>query len=339
MFGPKWVHSVGTFTSRNNSDENCFVIGFAKWKIHSIAGIVAAAGLVSGCTQTGQHSSKLTANLTSRTSGSKTYAYTPKDKECLERAMFFESNRSSQDGLLAVGTVVMNRLDSGKWGNTICGVVGQKGQFAPGVLSRPMKSAALPDVQAAADAVLKGERNPKVKNAMFFHTAGLRFPYKNMHYTVVAGGNAFYEKRDRYHTAEIASKDASIAIANAYIASTRMAGAKSANTVLIATASQPALATTSTPTGGRVTSRPVLVAQADIAPMSFDTTKVAVPMDPPPQAMDYRSSTVQTVQVAQPVQSSQTTTQPGLMAYEAPNGKAVDAIGQMLLAQDRPNSL
>ncbi|ATU93638.1 hypothetical protein B5P45_11100 [Phyllobacterium zundukense] len=312
------------------------MIGFAKWKIHSIAGIIATAGLVSGCTQTGPHS-KLTANLTSSRT-STTYAYTPKDKECLERAMFFESNRSSKDGLLAVGTVVMNRLDSGKWGNSICGVVGQKGQFAPGVLSRPMQSAALPDVQAAADAVLKGERNPKVKNAMFFHTAGLRFPYKNMHYTVVAGGNAFYEKRDRYHTAEIASKDASIAIANAYIASTRMASAKPANTIMVASAAQPVVATTSTPTSGRVTNQPVVVAQADIAPMAFDSTKVAVPMDPPPQAIDRRSSTSPTVQIVQPVQSTQAV-EPSLLAYEAPNSKAVDAIGQMLLAQDRPNSL
>ena len=30
---------------------------------------------------------------------------------------------------------------------------------------------------------------------MFFHRAGLTFPYKNMHYVLVAGGNAFYEKR------------------------------------------------------------------------------------------------------------------------------------------------
>lgn len=330
LFGPKSHHSVSTFTSRNNSDENCFVIGFAKWKILSIAGIVTAAGFVSGCTQTGPHS-KLSANLTTSKSGGKTYAYTPKDKECLERAMFFESNRSSQAGLMAVGTVVMNRLDSGKWGNSICGVVGQKGQFAPGVLSRPMKSAALPDVQAAADAVLKGERNPKVKNAMFFHTAGLRFPYKNMHYTVVAGGNAFYEKRDRYHTAEIASKDASIAIANAYIASTRMAGARPARSVLVASATQPVSRTSSTPTSGRVANQPIVVAQADTAPLAFDTAKVAMPMDPPPQPVDYR-----TQQAAQPAQA---TTETRVLAYEAPNGKAVDAIGQMLLAQDRPNSL
>jgi hypothetical protein len=48
-----------------------------------------------------------------------------------------------------------------------------------------------------AEAVLKGERSPKLRNAMFFHTAGLKFPYKNMHYVLVAGGNSFYEKRTR----------------------------------------------------------------------------------------------------------------------------------------------
>jgi spore germination cell wall hydrolase CwlJ-like protein len=120
-----------------------------------------------------------------------------KDKECLQRAMFFESNRSSRDGMIAVGTVVMNRLRSGQHGSTICEVVGEPGQFAPGVLTRPMNSRALPDVEEAADAVLRGERKAKLKNTMYFHTAGLRFPYKNMHYTMVAGGNAFYEKRGR----------------------------------------------------------------------------------------------------------------------------------------------
>jgi spore germination cell wall hydrolase CwlJ-like protein len=36
-----------------------------------------------------------------------------------------------------------------------------------------------------------------MKDAMFFHTAGLKFKYDNMHYVAVAGGNAFYEKRGR----------------------------------------------------------------------------------------------------------------------------------------------
>jgi spore germination cell wall hydrolase CwlJ-like protein len=111
--------------------------------------------------------------------------------------MFFESRRSSREGMIAVGTVVMNRLKSGEHGDSICAVVGERGQFAPGVLTRRMNSTAMPDVEEAAEAVLKGERAPKLKNAMHFHTAGLRFPYKNMHYVEVAGGNAFYEKRGR----------------------------------------------------------------------------------------------------------------------------------------------
>lgn len=115
--------------------------------------------------------------------------------ECMERAMYFESGRSSRDGLIAVGSVVMNRVESGKYPRSVCGVVGQKGQFAPGIMTRRMPPDA--GVRKAATAVLRGERHPLIGRAMFFHTAGHRFPYDNMHYVLVAGGNAFYEKRDR----------------------------------------------------------------------------------------------------------------------------------------------
>jgi spore germination cell wall hydrolase CwlJ-like protein len=109
--------------------------------------------------------------------------------------MYFESNRSSNDGLLAVGTVVMNRVASGAYPRTICGVVGQRSQFASGVLSKPMSGRERVRVEQVADQVLAGQRNSGVGQAMFFHTAGLWFPYRNMHYVLVAGGNAFYEKR------------------------------------------------------------------------------------------------------------------------------------------------
>lgn len=173
-----------------------------RWKTPLLLiGIVTSPLLLAGCSQTtsshGMSVSGLTDALTPSFLSSRSYKYSMKDKECLQRAMFFESNRSSRDGMIAVGTVVMNRLRSGQHGNTICEVVGEKGQFAPGVLTRPMNSRALPDVEEAADAVLRGERKAKLKNTMYFHTAGLHFPYKNMHYTMVAGGNAFYEKRGR----------------------------------------------------------------------------------------------------------------------------------------------
>lgn len=117
------------------------------------------------------------------------------ERECMERAMYFESNRSSRDGMIAVGSVVMNRVRSSDYPRSICGVVSQKGQFAPGIMSRKMNDRSVPLVREAAASVMRGERHPMVGNAQFFHAASYRASYDNMHYVLVAGGNAFYERR------------------------------------------------------------------------------------------------------------------------------------------------
>jgi len=117
------------------------------------------------------------------------------EKECMMRAMYFESNRSSADGMLAVGTVVMNRVQDSRYPKSVCGVVGQKNQFADGVLTRRMTDSGAVLAAQVADQVLRGARHPGVQNAQHFHTAGLRFPYNNMYYVLQAGGNEFYEKR------------------------------------------------------------------------------------------------------------------------------------------------
>jgi len=116
------------------------------------------------------------------------------EKECLMRAMYFESNRSSSEGMLAVGTVVMNRQADSRYPKSVCGVVGQKNQFAQGVLTRKMTDSGAVLAAQVADQVLRGARHPGVQSAKHFHTAGLRFPYNNMHYVLEAGGNEFYEK-------------------------------------------------------------------------------------------------------------------------------------------------
>jgi len=167
-------------------------------RFRGMAGLLGLI-LLAGCTSTQDIASvdkgtvKNTASLAPK---KQVYTYTSADRECLKRAMYFESQRSSREGLMAVGSVIMNRLTSGAYADTICGVVGQKKQFAPGVLTRPVSDVAAPELNEAADAILRGERNRQVKEAMFFHTDGLRFPYDNMHYVTVAGGNKFYEKRD-----------------------------------------------------------------------------------------------------------------------------------------------
>ncbi|MDB5511586.1 MAG: cell wall hydrolase [Enterovirga sp.] len=119
------------------------------------------------------------------------------DRECMARVMYFESNRSSEDGMLAVGTVVMNRLQSPKYPKTVCAVVGQSNQFAEGALTKSLdrRHSSWARADRVAGAVLAGQRHAGVGGAMFFHTAGYSFPYRNMRYVTLAGGNIFYDKR------------------------------------------------------------------------------------------------------------------------------------------------
>ncbi len=170
----------------------------------SLAGIVLASVAAVGCTTAQQPAPKLVSETTKLKSAAQaaqstkvTFNYTAKDRDCLKRAMYFESEHSDRDGYMAVGTVVMNRLTSGAYPDSICGVVAQQRQFAPGVMTREVEPVAEIELADAADAILRGERHSGVKDAMFFHTDGLKFPYRNMHYVTIAGGNAFYEKRGR----------------------------------------------------------------------------------------------------------------------------------------------
>ncbi|AZO76750.1 MULTISPECIES: cell wall hydrolase [unclassified Bosea (in: a-proteobacteria)] len=174
----------------------------------------------------------------------------PREKECLVRAMYFESNRSSESGLLGVGTVVMNRVGAPRYPETICGVVGAPRQFAPGVLTRQMVARDLPKAEAAAEAILAGKRNEAVGNAKHFHMAGLRFSYANMHYVTVAGGNAFYVKGERPERRRIEEPSYQLAAvtAPAPLATTASTGSTSFATAPLAYAAEaPAAATPASP--------------------------------------------------------------------------------------------
>lgn len=294
-------------------------------------GAVISPLFLAACSQTTSHGmsvASLTDAITPGFLSSRAYSHTPKDKECLERAMFFESNRSSRDGMIAVGTVVMNRLRSGKHGSTICQVVGERGQFAPGVMTRPMNSRAMPDVEEAADAVLKGERKAKLKNTMFFHTAGLRFPYKNMHYTMVAGGNAFYEKRGRNW--QPLPDEPQVAIASA-------APQKSAEPVTLVASAEPVRpakpATVRSVPAQQTYVTAAAAPAAKSARVSAEPTVVAMqePMEEPDAArfggtLNARTRVISSVEDA-PQEAS--------MGFQS-TPENTDAVGAMIVSQGRP---
>lgn len=188
--------------------------------VKSLAGIVVVGLTMAGCTTVPTPAAKPLSRTKPAGPGVKvTYNYTIQDRECLKRAMYAESLHSDPDGYMAVGTVVANRLTSPAYPKTICGVVGQNRQFAPGVMKVVIQPQAEPTLDAAADAILHGERHPALESAMFFHTEGLKYPYGNMHYVAIAGGNAFYEKRAQDGTLETAPPLPAYEVAMNYVSS------------------------------------------------------------------------------------------------------------------------
>ena len=96
------------------------------------------------------------------------------DRELLASLIFCEAGNQPYEGQVAVGAVVMNRVKSGAYPNTISEVIYQSGQFTPamtGWLDSVLASDGYTDsaMQAAADA-LAGS-NP-IGDCLYFSTGG-----------------------------------------------------------------------------------------------------------------------------------------------------------------------
>ena len=92
------------------------------------------------------------------------------DRELMAAIIYCEAGAEPYQGKVAVGAVIMNRVRSSRFPNTISGVIYQRGQFGPaitGKLGRVLASGkATAECYKAADAALVGE-NP-IGNRLFF---------------------------------------------------------------------------------------------------------------------------------------------------------------------------
>lgn len=100
-----------------------------------------------------------------------------------------EAGSSNYDSLLAVATVIMNRVESSRYPNTLYGVIYQSGQFSPtwnGSLNRVLaRGPASLCYQVAQDA-LGGARLASVKHCYSFNAAWTGIS------GITVGGNVFY---------------------------------------------------------------------------------------------------------------------------------------------------
>lgn len=116
--------------------------------------------------------------------------------ECLAAGIYFESKSEPLEGQLAVGQVIANRASSGRFADSYCGVLFQRGQFSfvrgkswPAVAKqgRQWKTAV-----AIARIVDQDLKSSAVGEALFFHAKRVRPGWKRLKRVAAIGNHIFY---------------------------------------------------------------------------------------------------------------------------------------------------
>lgn len=111
----------------------------------------------------------------------------------LSRIIYAESGNQSLKGQMAVGNVVMNRVASPIYPNTVKGVVAQKNQFTTyrgGALANRTPNASS---VIAAKLVMDGGVVEEVRNALYFDSCAGSWASRHKQCIAVIGGHKFYQ--------------------------------------------------------------------------------------------------------------------------------------------------
>ncbi len=118
-----------------------------------------------------------------------------RELECLAAGIYFESKSEPLAGQLAVGQVIANRADSGRFASTYCGVLFQRGQFSfvrghswPAInkQGRQWQTAV-----AIAKIVDKDLKDSAAANALYFHARRVH-PGWRLKQVASIGNHVFY---------------------------------------------------------------------------------------------------------------------------------------------------
>ena len=126
---------------------------------------------------------------------------------CLSEALYFEARGESVRGQFAVGEVILNRVDSANFPNTICGVINQGTgrryacQFTytcDGHAERINEPAAYRRVGKIARLMLDGADRPLTSGATYYHTTAVCPSWsRRFERTAQIGVHLFYRANTR----------------------------------------------------------------------------------------------------------------------------------------------
>ncbi|HYZ27271.1 MAG TPA: cell wall hydrolase [Geminicoccaceae bacterium] len=120
---------------------------------------------------------------------------------CLALALYWEAKTEGPDGMLAVASVVLNRVAHPAFPNSVCAVVTQGGEQPPcqfswwcdGKSDRPTEPQAWSLAKRLARAALADPLPDVTRGALFFHNTSIATPWvRKRTRTVQIGRHVFY---------------------------------------------------------------------------------------------------------------------------------------------------
>lgn len=124
-----------------------------------------------------------------------------RDLQCLAEALYFEARGEGSQGQRAVAEVILNRVDSRAFPNSVCGVVNQRGQFIYNKGRRMSNAAAAARSRQIAADFLAGAPRELTSGATYFHTTNVRPGWsKRFTRTTRIGSHIFYRQGRRVAT-------------------------------------------------------------------------------------------------------------------------------------------
>jgi N-acetylmuramoyl-L-alanine amidase len=119
---------------------------------------------------------------------------TASDRElhCLANAVYFESRGEPLDGQLAVAQAIINRVESGRYAASICGVVNQKGQFSFDRSRTPRPGSDWSTARAIAKIAMDDMWHEVAPQAMSFHATYVKPNWAGKTKVAQIGRHIFY---------------------------------------------------------------------------------------------------------------------------------------------------
>ncbi len=122
------------------------------------------------------------------------------DLDCMAEALYHEARGEGRQGQMAVAEVILNRVDSGAFPRTVCGVINQPSQFSYTIGgAKPIRNkAAYLRAQDIAAEALAGAPRQLTGGATYFHTPAVSPSWsRRFQRTVQIGRHIFYRTNQR----------------------------------------------------------------------------------------------------------------------------------------------